>query len=43
MKYADWYIPEANYQEAAEILIEILSKKLQEIKVDVENGKYKYY
>ena len=43
MKITDWDIPEANDQEASEILIEILSKKLDEIKVDVADGKYKYY
>ena len=43
MKITDWDIPEANDQEAAEILISILSKKLEEIRVDVTNGKYKDY
>ncbi|MEA1914713.1 MAG: STAS/SEC14 domain-containing protein [Campylobacterota bacterium] len=43
MKITDWNIPEANDQEASEILVDILSKKLDEIKLDVKNGKYKYF
>ncbi len=43
MKITDWDVPEANDQEAAEILIDILSKKLDDIRADVKNGKYKYY
>ncbi len=43
MKITNWDVPEANNQESAEILIDILSKKLDEIKIDVVNGKYKYY
>jgi len=39
----DYDIPEANDQEAAEILIEILINKLAQIKNDVLNGKYKNY
>ncbi len=43
MKITDWDVPEANDQEAAEILVNILSKKLDDIKEDVKNGKYKNY
>ena len=43
MKITDWDVPEANDQQAAEILVDILSKKLDEIKLDVKNGKYKNY
>ncbi len=43
MKFTDWDVPEADDQEAAEILVGILSKKLQEIKADVKNGEYKNY
>ncbi len=43
MKITDWNIAEADDQEASEILVDILSKKLDEIKIDVKNGKYKYY
>ena len=43
MKITDWDVPEANDQEAAEILLNVLSTKLDEIKEDVEEGKYKNY
>ena len=43
MKITDWDIPEADDQKASEILVDILSKKLEEIKMDVTNGKYEYY
>jgi len=43
MKITDWDVPEADDQEAAEILVDILSKKLEEIKLDVKSGKYKNY
>ncbi len=43
MKFTDWDVPEANDQEAAEILIDILYEKLKEIEEDVKNGEYKYY
>ncbi len=43
MKRVDWDVPEADDQKAAEILIDILEKKLSEIKQDVADGKYKYY
>jgi len=41
LKIVDWDVPEANDQESAEILINILEDKLREIKENVENGKYK--
>ncbi len=43
MKITDWDIPEVNDQEAAEILLDILSNKLDDIKKDVKEGKYKNY
>jgi len=43
MKITDWDVPEANDQEAAEILIDILSNKLNEIKKAVNNGEYKNF
>ncbi|MCK5293328.1 MAG: STAS/SEC14 domain-containing protein [Arcobacteraceae bacterium] len=43
IKITNWDVPEANNQEASEILIDILSKKLEEIKVNVKNGKYENY
>ncbi|MEA3552953.1 MAG: STAS/SEC14 domain-containing protein [Campylobacterota bacterium] len=43
MKITNWDVPEANDQKVAEMIVDILSKKLDEIKNDVKNGKYKYY
>jgi len=43
MKITNWDVPEANNQEASEILVNILSKKLDEIKKSVKNGKYENY
>ena len=43
IKITNWDIPEANNQEASELLIDILSKKLEEIKIKVKNGKYENY
>jgi hypothetical protein len=40
MKITGWDIPEADDQKAAQILINILSNKLDQIKKDVKNGKY---
>jgi hypothetical protein len=43
LKITDWNIPEANDQEASEILLNILYEKLSEIRTDVDNGKYQTY
>lgn len=43
MKITDWDVPEADDQKAAEMIVEILQAKLDEIKVDVKEGKYKFY
>jgi hypothetical protein len=43
MKITDWDVPEADDQKAAEMLVDILQEKLDEIKDDVKNGKYKNY
>lgn len=43
MKITDWDVPEADDQKAAEMIVEILQDKLDEIKVDVKEGKYKFY
>jgi hypothetical protein len=43
MKITDWDVPEPDNQKAAELIIEILEKKLSKIKNDVINGKYEYY
>jgi len=43
MKITDWDVPEADDNEAANILLSILQEALDEIKVDVAAGKYDYY
>ena len=43
MKITNWDVPEADDQKAAEMIVDILSKKLDDIKEDVKKGKYKYY
>ena len=41
LKIVDWNVPEADDQNAAEILVEILQTKLHKIRDEVESGKYK--
>ncbi|WP_373035422.1 STAS/SEC14 domain-containing protein [Sulfurimonas sp.] len=41
LKIVDWNVPEPDDQDASEILVNILEEKLQEIKSDVKDGKYK--
>ncbi|MDA3908522.1 MAG: STAS/SEC14 domain-containing protein [Sulfurimonas sp.] len=41
LKIVDWNVPEPDDQDASEILVSILEEKLQEIKADVKDGKYK--
>ena len=43
MKITDWDIPEVDDKKVAENLLNILSEKFDEIKKDVENGKYNNY
>ncbi len=43
LKITDWNVPEADDQDASEILLSIFEEKLDEIKEDVKNGKYKNY
>jgi len=43
MKITDWDIPEADDNEAANMILNILQEVLDEIKVDVDAGKYDYY
>ncbi len=40
MKITGWDVPEADTQEASEILVDILQSKLDEIREDVKSGKY---
>ena len=43
LKITDWDIPEANDQEASELILDILDKKLTAIKDDVKARKYENY
>ena len=43
MKITDWDVPEADDNEAANIILNILQEVLDEIKADVDAGKYDYY
>ena len=43
MKITDWDVPEANDKEAAVMLVGILQEMLDEIKADVNAGKYDTY
>ncbi len=43
MKITDWDVPEANDDEAAKILVDILQEALDEIKAEVNKGLYKNY
>ncbi|MDD2266282.1 hypothetical protein [Sulfuricurvum sp.] len=43
MTITDWDVPEGDDKEAAKILISIMQEALDEIKVDIEAGKYDYF
>jgi len=43
MKITDWDVPEADDNEAANMILNILQEALDEIKADVVTGKYDYY
>jgi len=43
MKITDWDVAEADDTEAAEIILRIMDKKIQELHADVKAGKYKNY
>ncbi|MEA3498249.1 MAG: STAS/SEC14 domain-containing protein [Campylobacterota bacterium] len=43
MKITAWDVPEVDEQKAAEMLIDMMSKKLFDIKMDVKKGKYSNY
>lgn len=43
MKITDWDVPEANNKEAADLILNIMEKKIKQIRVDVEAGKYTNY
>jgi len=43
MKITDWDVPEADDKKAAKLIVEVLEKKLESIKKDIDDGKYDYY
>jgi len=43
MKITDWDVPEGDDSEAADIILKIMDKKIQELRDDVKAGKYKNY
>ena len=43
MKITDWDVPEADDKEGAKILLDMIQEKLDEIRADVEAGKYDNY
>ncbi len=43
MKITDWDVPEGDDTEAADIILRIMDKKIQELRAEVKAGKYKNY
>ena len=43
MKITDWDIPEADDNEVAKLLIEIIKEEVAKIEADIEAGKYNNY
>ena len=43
MKITDWDVPEGDDSEAADIILKIMDKKIQELRAEVKAGKYKNY
>lgn len=43
MKITNWDVPETDDKKAAQMILEILEKKVTKLKNDVINGKYDYY
>ena len=43
LKITDWDVPEANDNEAAMLLVDILQEGIEKIKKDIEAGKYTNY
>ena len=43
MKITDWDIPEADDNEVAKLLIEIIKEEVAKIETDIETGKYNNY
>jgi hypothetical protein len=43
MKITDWDVPEADDKQAAEILLGYIQERIDEIRADVQAGKYDTY
>ncbi|WP_297432951.1 hypothetical protein [Sulfurimonas sp.] len=43
MKITDWDVPEGDDSEAADIILNIMDKKIQELRAAAKAGKYKNY
>ncbi|HIP55279.1 MAG TPA: hypothetical protein EYH11_07385 [Sulfurimonas autotrophica] len=43
MKITDWDVPEADDTEAANIILDIMEKKIDQLRDDVKAGKYENY
>ena len=43
MKITDWDVPEADDTEAANIILNIMEKKIHQLRDDVKAGKYENY
>jgi len=43
IKITNWDVPETDDKKAAEMILEILEKKVTKLREDVINGKYDYY
>ncbi len=43
MKFTNWDVPEADDNEAAKLLIEIIKEEVTKIEADIEAGKYENY
>lgn len=43
MKITDWDVPEADDTKAADIILNIMEKKIHQLRLDVKAGKYEDY
>ena len=43
MKFTDWDVPEADDNEVAKLLIEIIKEEVAKLEADIEAGKYENY
>jgi len=43
MKITDWDVPEADDKEGADIILDMMQEKIDQIRADVKAGKYNDY